>query len=110
MSPNIAFDNRALVKLGLAQCAINVGVAGGATAALGKALADALAANTVLQELDLSGNGLKPEFAQALAVGLSNNIALSELNLSSNKIGSVGAAAIRDAVKSNVRSLVCFLR
>jgi Ran GTPase-activating protein (RanGAP) involved in mRNA processing and transport len=100
----------ALVKLGLAQCATNVGVTGRATAALGKALADALAANTVLQELDLSGNELKPEFAQELAVGLSKNIALSGLNLSNNKIGLVGAAAIRGAVKSNVRSHVYFLR
>ena len=42
-------------------------------AAVGKVLADALAANTVLTELDLCSNHLKPEFAQEFAVGLKSS-------------------------------------
>ena len=42
----------------------------------GKALGDALAANTVLEELDLSENYSGPEFAKEFAAGLGANGAL----------------------------------
>ena len=50
---------------------------GEAAAAPGTALSDALAVNTVLTELDLSNNYLKPEFARELAVGVRDNGAIS---------------------------------
>jgi Ran GTPase-activating protein (RanGAP) involved in mRNA processing and transport len=54
----------------------------------GKALGDALAGNTVLKELDLSGEYCYPNmdigFVKAFTPGLSDNVALTSLNLSSN--------------------------
>ena len=61
----------------------------------GKALGGALAANTVLKELDLSGNAANPDgsfwsdadgpgFAQELAVGVKNNGALAKLTFGGN--------------------------
>ena len=51
---------------------INQGIDGEEAAAPGKALADALAVNTVmLKELDLSSNYLKAPFAEAFAKGSS---------------------------------------
>ena len=59
----------------------------------GKALGDALAANTVLRELDLSKQGdqyrngaLDAAFAKEFAVGLGANGALASLDLSQNSI------------------------
>jgi hypothetical protein len=62
----------------------------------GKVLAGMLAANTVLKELDVSGNtwqehgwtkGGGPGFARELAVGISNNGALLSLDISSCNLG-----------------------
>ena len=65
----------------------------------GKAFTSALAANTVLKELDLSGPpeaetsiglarpGADAAFMKEFAVGLSTNRALTSLNLSNNKLG-----------------------
>jgi Ran GTPase-activating protein (RanGAP) involved in mRNA processing and transport len=61
----------------------------------GKVLSDMLAANTVLKELDISGNGWEeggwtkgdgPGFAKELAVGISGNGAISSINLLKNRI------------------------
>jgi hypothetical protein len=63
---------------------------------LGKALADALAGNTILTKLDLSDNQhvwcnsiCGAEFAQELAVGIKDNGTLSSLNLASNDLGAI---------------------
>ena len=63
----------------------------------GKALGDALATNTVLKEIDLSGqpqigfDSARPNmdvaFVKAFAPGLSDNGALIKLDISSNAIG-----------------------
>jgi hypothetical protein len=68
----------------------------------GKALAQALAGNSALKELDISNNnwlenpshpeGLKwmgdgPGFVQELTVGIKDNEAMSKLNLSNNRLG-----------------------
>jgi hypothetical protein len=63
----------------------------------GKVLSDMLAANTVLNELDVSSNNWKeyeygrksgdgPGFAKELAVGISGNGALLSLNLAANSL------------------------
>ena len=53
-------------------------------AAPGKALSDAIAANTVLKELNLANNYLKPAFMKEFAVGLSANGAMASLDLRFN--------------------------
>ena len=66
----------------------------------GKALADALAVNSTLKELDVSSNNWKgaypnhkkwqgdgPGFARELAVGVSASGALTSLDISSNRLG-----------------------
>jgi hypothetical protein len=58
----------------------------------GKALGDAIAANTSLKLLDISGGQddfqrCDVEFVQTFSVGLRDNGALTSLNLSSNGIG-----------------------
>jgi Leucine-rich repeat (LRR) protein len=66
-----------------------------ATKDAGKALAHALASNSVLKELDVSSNdwdegfgdnGDGPGFAQELADGVKNNGALTSLNISNNSL------------------------
>ena len=65
-----------------------------ATKEAGKALAEALAVNSVLKELDISGNGQRtrlytpdgPGFAKELADGIKNNGALSSLDIRWNSI------------------------
>ena len=83
----------------------------------GKALGDMLAANTVLRELDLSGQGangyssysLDAACATELAVGLSANGALTSLDISNNKLCGIdedgfgtydasGVTALADAI------------
>ena len=68
-------NNGAMVKLNMSKNQIK-----GAEA--GKALGDALAANTVLEELDLSENYSGPEFAKEFAVGLGANGALMKFTFS----------------------------
>jgi hypothetical protein len=88
LAPEIA-DNGALSVLSLKDNRL-------ATKEGGKALAQALANNSTLKELDVSSNVWKeygydkgdgPGFAQELAVGIKDNGALSSLNLASNFIG-----------------------
>jgi hypothetical protein len=56
----------------------------------GKALGDALAGNTVLKEMDLSGERYSPNmdigFVKAFTPGLSDSEALLSLNISKNKL------------------------
>jgi hypothetical protein len=91
LAPEIA-GNGALLVLSLKDNRL-------ATKESGKALAQALASNSTLKELDVSSNnwmeygtygrfmGDGPGFAQELAVGIKDNGALSVLNLASNGIG-----------------------
>jgi hypothetical protein len=79
-------DMRALTKLILKHN-------GMLTKAAGRALASALAGNSVLTELDLSDQAANtshddgPGFATELAVGISDNGALTKLDISNNCIG-----------------------
>jgi hypothetical protein len=79
-------DKGALLRLDMSDNEINFNISGEAAAVPGKALADALAANTVLTELNLCKNYLKPEFIRELAVGIGDNGAISSINLLKNKI------------------------
>jgi hypothetical protein len=81
-----------------------------ATKEAGKALAAALAGNSVLTELDVSSNnwyyhsGNKGDgvgFAQELAAGIKDMRAMTTLDISSNGIGEDGAAHIAEAIKVN---------
>jgi Ran GTPase-activating protein (RanGAP) involved in mRNA processing and transport len=75
-----------------------------ATEEAGKAIAEALTQNSVLKELDLSGNswddtrrtggtkGDGPGFATALADGIKNNGAMTSLNISNNSVGEIVTA------------------
>ena len=75
----------------------------------GKALAQALANNSTLKELDVSSNiwkdeygnceGDGPGFAQELAVGVKDNGAMTSLNLASNQLGAKGAKIVAEAIK-----------
>lgn len=83
--------NGALVKLNMSNNHIR-----GAEA--GKVLGDAIAANTVLQELDLSGGiaeetAIDAAFTKEFAVGLGVNGALTSLNLGDNCREAIAAAA-----------------
>ena len=80
-----------------------------ATKEAGRALATALAANSVLKELDLSSNAWEYDayddvhadgagFAQELAVGIKDNGAMTSLNLASNSINAEGAKHIAGAL------------
>ena len=75
-----------------------------ATKEAGKALADALASNSVLKELDVSSNyepfsGLDgSSFARELAIGVKNNGALTSLNLANNSIKAKGAKHVAAAL------------
>jgi hypothetical protein len=77
----------------------------------GKVLAEMLAANTVLKELDLSdnrGSGVYdgPGFAQELAVGIRDNWALSLLKLTDNSIGKVRVQKFKEMCRSRNISLL----
>lgn len=80
-----------------------------ATKEAGKALADALASNSVLKELDVSSNyeryyGLDGAgFAQELAAGLSTNAngALTSLNIMGNKIGKEQLSKLLEIMKAH---------
>jgi hypothetical protein len=80
----------------------------------GKALAQALAGNSTLKELDLSNNnweeedymsdckewkGDGPTFAHELAVGIKDNKTMTSLNLASNGLGAEGAQIVAEAIK-----------
>ena len=67
----------------------------------GKALAEALAANTTLSTLILSDNYLGPEGAKALADALLQNSSLTELSIKGNELGDEGVEAICSALQVN---------
>jgi Ran GTPase-activating protein (RanGAP) involved in mRNA processing and transport len=78
----------------------------------GRALATALAANSVLKELDLSSNAWAysdydhvhadgPGFAQELAVVIKDNGALLVLSLKSNSLRAGGGRALAEGLKGN---------
>ena len=69
------------------------------------ALKEMLKTNTVLQELDLSSNGLSKKDAPILADGLSTNGALTSLNLSWNQLRAEGTKHIAEAIKGHVSAL-----
>jgi hypothetical protein len=96
---NAIRDMGALLHLDMSKNYINYDINGEAAAVAGKALSDALAANTVLIELDLSHNYLKPEFAKELAVGIRDNRSLTSLNLAGNYLQAKGAKHIAKAIK-----------
>jgi hypothetical protein len=93
--------NGALLCLDMSNNGINRGIKGEAAAAPGKALADALAANTVLTELNLSNNWLKPEFARELSIGIKDNGAISSVNLLKNKIDTYQSEALVSILKDH---------
>lgn len=63
-----------------------------------EALAEALAANTVLSKLCLNDNYLGVGGAKALAGALTQNSAIRELQLRGNELGDEGVAAICEAL------------
>ena len=69
----------------------------------GKAFSDAIAHNTVLQELDLSRQAwstrksLDAAFAKELAIGLSTNGAMTTIKIANNYLPDDGANALPDA-------------
>jgi hypothetical protein len=70
----------------------------------GKALGDAIAGNTVLKELDISGdkyNKCDVEFVKAFAVGLHDNGALLSLDISRNNLRVEGTKLLAKAIESN---------
>jgi hypothetical protein len=77
----------------------------------GKALGDALAMNTVLKELDLSGQpktsrrsgrpNMDVAFVRAFAPGLSDNGALTKLDISKNMLCAAGTKALAEGLKGN---------
>ena len=81
-----------------------------ATKEAGEALGQALAKNSVLKELDISGDGYfkgidGPGFAEGICDGIKNNGALASLNLASNILGADGAKHVAEAIKVNVSVL-----
>ena len=85
-----------------------------ATKEAGQALAGALAGNSVLKELDVSGNdwysnntdrGDGAGFAQELAVGIRATGAMTSLNLASNYLYAEGTKHVAEAIKVNVSAL-----
>ena len=82
-----------------------------ATKEAGQALAGALAANSTLNELDVSNNYDQfdandgPGFAKELAIGVSANGALTSLNLSRNFLQAEGAKHVAEAIKGHVSAL-----
>jgi Ran GTPase-activating protein (RanGAP) involved in mRNA processing and transport len=77
----------------------------------GKALGDALATNTVLKKLDLSGQpatsiwdarpNIDVAFVKAFAPGLSDNGAMTRLDISKNNIRDTGCKALAEALTGN---------
>jgi hypothetical protein len=70
---------------------LNMSANGLKGAEAGKALGDAIATNTSLKELDISGSEYDDqtcdvEFVQTFSVGLRDNGAMTSLNLSSNEL------------------------
>jgi hypothetical protein len=79
----------------------------------GKAIGDALAVNTVLKELDLSGEPGYPNmditFVEAFSPGLADNGAMTSLNLASNNLYAEGAKIVVEAIKVTKFTLAIIL-
>jgi hypothetical protein len=74
----------------------------------GKTLGDAIATNTVLKELDISGSQYDDqkcdvEFVQAFSVGLRDNGAMLLLNLSNNALGPEGVLITCETLLNDAR-------
>jgi hypothetical protein len=70
----------------------------------GKILGDAIAANTVLKELDITGDGgCDVEFVQTFSVGLRDNRALLQLRLANNSLGITGTQFLCGSLGLSVR-------
>jgi Ran GTPase-activating protein (RanGAP) involved in mRNA processing and transport len=67
----------------------------------GKALAEALKANTALQTLDISRNDLGPEGGKALAEALKVDTAPQTLDVRCNTLGPEGFKALSEVLKVN---------
>ena len=81
-----------------------------ATKEAGEALGQALAHNSMLKELDISGDGYftgidGPGFAKGIADGISANGALTSLDLSRNELRTEGAKHVAQAIKGHVSAL-----
>ena len=107
MSPNIAFDNRALLVLSLKS--------NGLCAAGGKALAEGLKGNQVITELDISNNslcwtngvGADMSGVIALADAIPDMRALSLLNLTDDDIGEERVQKMKEmCVSRNISLLI----
>jgi hypothetical protein len=88
-----------------AMTVLNLASNGFKGAEAGKALGDALAANTVLKELDISGGKYRyqqcdVEFVQAFSVGFRDNGALSVANVMGNKIGKEQLAKLQEIMRA----------
>ena len=66
-----------------------------------QAIADALANNHTLQEIDLRNNKIGPQGIQSLALALKHNTTLKRLDLRWNNAGIVGGRAIVECLKWN---------
>ncbi|KAK3279063.1 hypothetical protein CYMTET_13037 [Cymbomonas tetramitiformis] len=84
------------------------GITGGGAAALGELLGSVPPAH--IFRLILSNNSLGPEGGQAIAQGIAKNSMLEELNLHGCELGDVGAAALLQAVQQGCESDSCRLR
>jgi Ran GTPase-activating protein (RanGAP) involved in mRNA processing and transport len=72
------------------------------SSALGAVVGAALATNTMLRELDLSFNRLKPEFMQDFAAGLGSNETLKKLGLSGNHLANrIAGEELAEALARN---------
>jgi Leucine-rich repeat (LRR) protein len=104
------------IKNSEALTSLNISTNRMATKEAGKAIADALAVNSCIQELDVSSNnwydgdlitnydkplGDGPGFAKELAVGLSANGALVKFDISKNEIAPEGGKALAEVLKGN---------
>ena len=98
-TPDLFFAIRALVKL-------LMGANGFKGNEAGKALGDAIATNTVLKELDISGGEYERhrcdvEFVKEFSVGLGANGAMVKFDVSNNGIGFNGLKALAEALRDN---------
>ncbi|XP_041350857.1 leucine-rich repeat-containing protein 74B-like [Gigantopelta aegis] len=66
-----------------------------------KALSVPLETNTVIEKLNLEGNGINPAGGVFLSRILKENLYITDLILSENNLGSVGAIAVCDLLISN---------
>lgn len=66
-----------------------------------KSIADGLAVNSTLEEIDLRNNKIGPHGVQALALSIKHNTVLQKMDLRWNNSGIMGGRAFVDALKWN---------